>query len=141
MFVDASAILAILLNEKEAAMIVESMQRAHTLYFSPVVRFESIVRLASLKSGAGKPIDPNALDQAVLIIDQFARQYEIVMLPITEKESKISIDAYKRYGKGTGHKAQLNMGDCFSYACAKSTRLSLLYKGSDFIHTDVNHPT
>jgi len=99
MFVDASAILAILL--KEAAMLIERMRQAYALYFSSVVRFESIVRLANVKSGVGKPNSRNVLGQAALIIDKFVRQYEIRMLPITEKASKILIEVYKHYGKGT----------------------------------------
>lgn len=45
--------------------------------------------------------------------------------------------AYSRYGRGSGHPARLNMGDCFSYALAKSRNLPLLFKGDDFIHTDI----
>ena len=42
-----------------------------------------------------------------------------------------------RYGRGTGHPARLNMGDCFAYALAKTRNLPLLFKGDDFIHTDI----
>jgi len=113
------------------------MQKTRKRYFSPIVRFETIIRLASLKSGAGKPVDPDAFDKASLIVDMFASQYSVSMMPIADKESRLSLDAYRNFGKGTGHKAQLNMGDCFSYACAKSKNLSLLFKGNDFIHTDI----
>jgi len=49
------------------------------------------------------------------------------------------VRAYARYGKGTGHPAQLNFGDCFSYAAAKRVGAPLLYKGADFSHTDLAH--
>jgi len=136
-FIDASAILAILLNEEDASVIVRKMQKSRTLYFSPIVRFEATIRLASLKSRVGKPIHKTAFEQAQMIIDAFANQYNVSLLPITGQESQLSLDAYRRFGKGTGHQAQLNMGDCFSYACAKSKHLKLLFKGNDFIHTDI----
>jgi len=49
---------------------------------------------------------------------------------------ELALDAYARYGKGR-HRAALNMGDCFAYACAKANRAKLLYKGDDFVHTDL----
>jgi ribonuclease VapC len=61
----------------------------------------------------------------------------IEILPITEEIGHLAIDAFDRYGKGRGHPAQLNMGDCFAYACAKAHGLRLLYKGADFSRTDL----
>jgi len=137
MFIDSSAILAILLDEQDAPALVANMQTAKRLYFSPIVRFEAIIRLASLKSGARHPVKKADVDQAEAIIDMFARQYNISLLPIRERESHASLEAYRQFGKGTGHRAQLNLGDCFSYACAKTNGLRLLFKGNDFIHTDI----
>jgi len=136
-FLDSSAILAILLEEDEATLFLKKMKRARKLYFSPVVRFETIVRLASIKSGKGKPIKKEDFEQAEIIVEKFATMFKVSMLPIGDREAKNSTDAYMRYGKGTGDKAQLNMGDCFSYACANTNKISLLFKGNDFIHTDI----
>jgi len=137
MFVDSSAVLAILLREPEAAAFIAKMKTARALYFSAVVRFESIMRLANMKSGPGHPIAQDDFKAAEIIIDRFFARYNMSLLPIGEKESKLATDGYLIYGKGTGSRAQLNMGDCFSWACAKSADVPLLFKGNDFIHTDL----
>jgi len=61
----------------------------------------------------------------------------IIVMPITEADGLTALEAFARYGKGRGHPAQLNMGDCFAYAAAKNAGASLLFKGSDFGHTDI----
>lgn len=137
MFIDTSVILAILLQENEAALFIEKMKHAEKLYFSPIVRFEAIARLARLKSGDGVPIKKAELKKAATLIDKFASEYGLSSIAIDIQEARLSTEAFGNFGKGTGHKAQLNMGDCFSYACAKRARLPLLFKGNDFIHTDV----
>jgi ribonuclease VapC len=58
-------------------------------------------------------------------------------VPITEREAETALAAFSRYGKGRGHPAQLNLGDCFAYATAKNLRTSLLFKGEDFDKTDI----
>ena len=57
--------------------------------------------------------------------------------PVTREQAEIARAAYRDFGKGSGHPAGLNFGDCFAYALAKSTREPLLFKGDDFAHTDV----
>jgi len=61
----------------------------------------------------------------------------IGIAPITEQEAMVALEAFARYGKGRGHPAQLNMGDCFAYAVARTHRTSLLFKGDDFAKTDI----
>jgi ribonuclease VapC len=56
--------------------------------------------------------------------------------PVTAAQAKIARQAYRDYGKGSGHPANLNFGDCFSYALARDKREPILYKGDDFVHTD-----
>ena len=58
-------------------------------------------------------------------------------VPITGKEAEAALDAFSRYGKGRGHPAQLNLGDCFAYAVAKTYRAALLFKGEDLDKTDI----
>jgi ribonuclease VapC len=70
-------------------------------------------------------------------LDLFLVHAEIVVEPDTIEQIRIARKAWRRYGKGRGHAARLNFGDCFSYALAKSLGRELLYKGSDFLHTDV----
>lgn len=61
----------------------------------------------------------------------------MVIEPVTEEQARIAREAYRDFGKGSGHPAQLNFGDCFAYALAKATGEALLFKGGDFTHTDI----
>ncbi len=74
---------------------------------------------------------------ALEVVKLFLQASRIGVEPITAAHAALALEAHARFGKGTGHPAQLNMGDCFSYALAKSLGLSLLFKGNDFIHTDI----
>lgn len=71
------------------------------------------------------------------MVAAFTRENGFALVAIGERETAVALDAYQRYGKGTGHPAKLNMGDCFAYACAKTNNARLLYKGVDFTHTDL----
>jgi len=71
--------------------------------------------------------------------DDFFRESEIVVEPVTLRQAKIARQAYRDFGKGR-HRAGLNFGDCFAYALAKEKGESLLFKGDDFCHTDVGVP-
>ncbi|MDE2446913.1 MAG: type II toxin-antitoxin system VapC family toxin, partial [Alphaproteobacteria bacterium] len=71
-------------------------------------------------------------------IRSFVRDAEIKVMPFGEVEYEIAIDAFLRYGKGRGNRAQLNFGDCMSYAVSKIEGLPLLFKGDDFRLTDVD---
>jgi len=64
-------------------------------------------------------------------------KFDIVIEPVTVAQARIARQAYRDYGKGSGHAANLNFGDCFSYALAREKREPLLFKGDDFIHTDL----
>ena len=70
-------------------------------------------------------------------LDALIAETAIVVEPVTREHAEIARAAYRDFGKGSGHRAGLNFGDCFAYALAKATREPLLYKGSDFSHTDV----
>src|SRR5437868_4142085 len=64
------------------------------------------------------------------------RVSEIEVIAITDEVGRAALDAFERYGKGRGHPAQLNMGDCFAYGAARTMAVPLLYKGNDFAETD-----
>jgi ribonuclease VapC len=70
-------------------------------------------------------------------LDLFLARARIEVEPVTAEQTRIARKAWLRYGKGRGDSAGLNLGDCFSYALAKSLGEELLYKGADFAHTDV----
>jgi ribonuclease VapC len=65
------------------------------------------------------------------------KEAQIIIEPVTELQARIARDAYRDFGKGSGHTAKLNFGDCFAYALAKSTGEPLLFKGDEFAHTDI----
>ena len=75
--------------------------------------------------------------QAVAEVNQTAETLRLKLVEIDREELDAALDAYKRYGKRSGHPAKLNMGDCFAYACARTNGARLLYKGDDFSHTDL----
>jgi ribonuclease VapC len=62
---------------------------------------------------------------------------EVSVAPVTADQARVARDAYRRYGRGSGHAARLNYGDCFAYALAVTTGEALLYVGQDFVETDV----
>jgi ribonuclease VapC len=70
-------------------------------------------------------------------LDLFLARAQIKVEPVTAEQVSIARKAWRRYGKGSGHPAGLNFGDCFSYALAQSLGEELLYKGSDFAQTDI----
>jgi ribonuclease VapC len=71
-------------------------------------------------------------------IDFLLAQPNITLVDFDREHYAAAADAMVRYGKGRGHPAQLNYGDCMSYAIAKVARVPLIYKGEDFVHTDIN---
>jgi len=125
MVIDTSALVAILFQEPEAAAIEASLEMASTRLMSAVTRVELVCVVEGRKGNAGRR-DLEALLQAV--------NPDIVA--VTARHADRAIDAFRRYGKGR-HKAALNIGDCFSYALARETNQPLLFKGEDFIHTDI----
>jgi ribonuclease VapC len=70
-------------------------------------------------------------------MDYLIADMGIVIEPVTEQQARIAREAYRDFGRGSGHRAKLNFGDCFAYALAKALNEPLLYKGTDFSHTDV----
>ena len=69
--------------------------------------------------------------------DDLIQEAQIIIEPVTEVQARIAREAYRDFGKGSGHPAKLNFGDCFAYALARATGQPLLFRGDDFIHTDV----
>jgi ribonuclease VapC len=70
-------------------------------------------------------------------LDEVIEEFQIRIEPVTVEQARIARQAYRDYGKGSGHPANLNFGDCFSYALARDKREPILFKGDDFGHTDL----
>jgi len=130
MFVDASAIVAILTREADADELIDRLERAIRPITSAVAIFESTLALCRKHHVS--------VQEAEADIAAFIKAARIEPVPLTPAQASLALDAFARYGKGRGHPAQLNMGDCFAYAVARSHRAALLFKGDDFSKTDIN---
>ena len=127
-FVDASALCAILLAEPDADMLAAKMLGEPGLLTSAVAVYEAVAVLSRAAKG-----DVQAARQDVA---DMLRGNDIRLVPIGDAERELALDAFDRYGKGR-HPARLNMGDCFAYACARTHGAALLFKGDDFALTDI----
>lgn len=126
MIVDSSAIAAILFGEAERETFVGALRRAGGAEMSAA----SYVEIAAVVDGRRDPALSRELDA---LLDQL----RVSVVDLTTQQARIAREAYRDFGRGSGHRARLNLGDCYSYALATSRRDPLLFKGDDFIHTDV----
>lgn len=126
MIVDTSAIMAIVKDEPEADVF------ATLLAGSPVNRI-SAATLVETSIVIDRSLPPSARGRLDALLDGSGMQIESV----TAEHADLARSAHRRYGRGSGHPARLNFGDCFAYALAKATGEPLLYKGDDFGHTDL----
>ena len=129
MFIDASALVAMLAKEPEAETLKLVLEQEPSRAISGIALWEAARALA--KFGRGD------MRQGLGEANRFCTALDIGVVPIGAAEAASAVDAQLRYGKGSGHPARLNMGDCFAYACAKTNGAKLLYKGDDFVHTDL----
>ena len=141
MFLDASAIIAVLGDEEDAQSMLDRIKNAPGgVFYSPVSAYEAVIGLARKKAGSpdrGSPIPRHLIDQAQEFVSRFFNEIEAIEIPVTAEIGRFAIDACKAYGRAVGHAAKLNLGDCFAYACARSIHAPLLYKGNDFPYTDI----
>ncbi len=138
MFIDASAIVAILNNEVDSIELLEViMLEKKKRYVSPLVRFEATAAIARSRSGKRKPT-PELFEMAGKIVSDFCDRIEARDITITHSVGEKAQEAAAKYGKFVGHPADLNFGDCFAYGCAKSYGAKLVYKGNDFSQTDLS---
>jgi ribonuclease VapC len=128
MFVDASALVAILASEEEADALLSRLQQAETRHTSPMAIWET-----SLALGRQRQIAPTDAFQQVT---DFLRLLPVKIEPVDREAAELAVIAHQRFGKGR-HSAGLNFGDCFAYACARQLGMPLLYKGDDFSKTDI----
>lgn len=140
MFLDASAIVAVLLQEEDAAIYLRAMEGAKgRLRVSPVVRMETVLALVRNRverRGKG-PAEAEDFSEAADLVNDFLAAVEAREMHISGGMADDAIRALSKYGKMAGHPAKLNLGDALAYACAKAYRVPLLYKGNDFKETDV----
>jgi ribonuclease VapC len=126
MIVDSSAIVAIVRNEPERAEFLAALADSAANRLSAANYLEAAI----VVDGSRDP----ALSR---YLEDFLQATEMVIEPVTERQARMAREAYRDFGRGSGHPANLNFGDCFAYALAKDAGEPLLYKGADFSHTDV----
>jgi ribonuclease VapC len=129
MFVDASAMLAMLTEEPEGDRLARILEREAAPITSAIAVYQTVARLMSKSSLSG--------EEARRAVADFLRATNMRTVPIDRREAEIALIAFERFGTWR-HPAALNMGDCFAYACAKAHRAPLLFSGDDFSQTDVN---
>jgi ribonuclease VapC len=127
MIVDTSAVIAVLKEESAAPRFL----RVLTMSAEPKrMSAANYLEAAIVVDANRNPLLSRRLDDLIV-------QTEIRAEPVTLEHAEIARAAYRDFGRGSSHPAQLNFGDCFAYALAKSMREPLLFKGDDFWHTDV----
>jgi ribonuclease VapC len=126
MIVDTSALIAVLRDEGDAISYANAIANASVRRVSAVTYVETAVVIDASR-------DPIASRR----FDDLLREARIVIEPVTEVQARMAREAYRDFGRGSGHPASLNFGDCFTYALARSMNEPLLFKGKDFMHTDV----
>lgn len=128
MFVDASAIVAILAGEGDGSALEARLDQAGPISTSPVAIYEAVLGIARV------------LNVSVAVaraeVENFLAEAGARIIPIPPEIGRCAIRAFDRFGRGR-HPARLNMGDCFAYACARSLDAPLLFKGDDFSQTDI----
>jgi ribonuclease VapC len=124
--VDTSALIAILRDESEAPVMARAIEQNAQRQISAANWLETAVVI----DGSRDPVVSRRFDELI----DLAR---IEVAPVTGRQAQIARAAYRDFGKGSGHPAGLNFGDCFAYALAKDTGQPLLFKGGDFAHTDI----
>ena len=127
--VDSSAVIAIFCQEHDA----EDYARHIATDNDPVMSAANLVETSIVLRGL-KEIAP---ERAERWLDDFIEAAGIRIEPVTPDQAKAARSAHLQFGKGTGHRAALNYGDCFAYALAKAMEAPLLCKGNDFRLTDI----
>ena len=128
MFIDASALVAILVGEAEGPSLQKRLLDATRRLTSGLAVYEAAL--------AASRIGGVALAEAAAELGTFIEGARVEIVPLGPVEAAIALDAHARFGKGR-HPARLNMGDCFAYACARTQGAPLLYKGDEFALTDI----
>lgn len=127
-YVDSSAIVAIILGESDADELLKKLMAVPNPFTSIVTKVEASLALTRI---GGKAVP------AAQMVTEFLDRLGIKVVAAEPALFDHVMQAAARYGRRSGHRAQLNFGDCFSYAFAKRAKVPLLYKGNDFAQTDL----
>ena len=127
MIVDTSSLVAVLRDEPDAD------RHRIALAEAPAVRLSAAtyVEVGVVVDAVGDPVLSRRLDDLL-------REVDAEVEPLTAEQARVARQAYRDFGRGSGHPARLNLGDVFSYALARTSGEALLFKGDDFSHTDLD---
>ena len=128
MFIDASALTALLTDENDARELLSRMQQVPIRVTSPLAVWETVIAVARI-------LDLE-ISEVASAVERYLTLMEIETVSVPPETAGIALDAFARYGKGR-HPAKLNFGDCFAYACARHFGQPLMFKGGDFPQTDI----
>ncbi|MDK3257118.1 type II toxin-antitoxin system VapC family toxin [Blastococcus capsensis] len=126
MIVDTSALIAILRGEPDADRYIQALATADEARTSAATYLETAVVVDANRD----PVLSGRFDDLLAAVP-------VTVEPVTRSQADIARRAYRDFGKGSGHPARLNFGDCFTYALARATGEPLLFKGTGFSATDV----
>ncbi len=126
MIVDSSALVSAIKRDSDWVELSRAMDSANNLSISAASYLETSIVIDCLRD----PVQSARLDELM-------EQMGMIIEPVTVEQARIARQAYRDYGKGSGHRANLNLGDCFSYALAREKREPILFKGDNFGHTDL----
>jgi ribonuclease VapC len=126
MIVDTSALVAILRDEADAMSYAKAIASTSVRRVSAA----NYVETAAVIDASRDPIASRRFDDLL-------REARVVIEPVTEAQARLAREAYRDFGRASGHPARLNLGDCFAYALARAMNEPLLFKGDDLTHTDV----
>jgi ribonuclease VapC len=130
MIIDTSVLIAIVKEEPEAALFSNILEVSEVSRISAANYLESSIVVGGFRN-----------PKLSARLDEILEDAEVSIEPFTAEQAQIARQAYRDYGRGSGHQANLNFGDCFAYALARFKREPLLFKGDDFVHTDVRSAT
>lgn len=126
MIVDSSVIVAMIRKEP-----------GYEDYFTQIITAQSIQIPAPIFLESSIVLKNRVGDEAVNALQDLIDEFGIDIMPFTETQARLAQKAFIKFGKGQGHPAQLNYGDCMAYAAAKDAGMALMFKGDDFSKTDV----
>jgi len=142
MFLDASAVVAILTREEGAHDLTAKITSSRgPIYYSSTTVFEAVIaisrKMAVNRYGEQKPTPPDFIKRAQENLENFLQSVHAVEVDLPAGLHATALEAARTYGRFVGHPARLNFGDCFSYAAAKSLKTPLLFVRDDFAKTDI----
>ncbi|MCM2294791.1 type II toxin-antitoxin system VapC family toxin [Allorhizobium sp. BGMRC 0089] len=144
MFIDASVLVSILTVEDDAGYFIAKIESyKKPIYYSSLSLFEASESIARKMVNTGdrdRPTPPEMIDMAQRLVEDFIAEINARPMSIDASVYRSALAVAKQYGRYAGHPAALNLGDCFAYACAKSYRIPLLYKGNHFSESEIERP-